>query len=125
MTIAREITREVTIAHTAGEFERWVANAEPGAVCEYHRGVTCLVEGERNSKSDKKKGLLAVKVWKKVPTAAMAWDLGPATLAVPTSERAYRSPKIQHGLGVVELVQRRNGENDYSYLAIKRRGRAA
>ena len=96
-----------TRAHTAKEFERWVAHCEPGDVCEYHRGKSLSVEDSRGNISGKSR---------RVETAGMAWNLGPAILRAEANRAS-----IAYGLGVVDLVQRKNGPGDFSYLAIRRK----
>lgn len=97
--------REITAAQTVQEFEHWLMFAEPGAVCEYHRGQTCLV----NDKGSKR-----------LPVAELAWEMGPALLGVSGDCQAHKPKSRRLGRGVVELAQYRHGEHDYSYLAIKR-----
>lgn len=72
----------------------WIGQASPGAVLEYHRGFLTLdasPQGKRLSEEDRAE-LLRV--------ARRAW---------------WASEK-----GLVHLVQRRHGADDYSYLAIAR-----
>lgn len=100
-----DIKRIVT-AHTAVEFERWVANSRPGDICEYaYGGTTTHRSPIRTVNADGQ--------WQKTEVAAMAWQLGPAILDSNDRNGA-------RGLRVVELVQQRRDIDNISYLAIKR-----
>jgi hypothetical protein len=85
-----------------GEIElcAWIAQAEPGAVLEYHRGYLALDR-----------------------TAFGRFGDTPARIALgQMSSRAHDLAER----GLVHLVQRRHGVEDYSYLAIARaRGKRA
>ncbi len=76
------------------DFLGWLGQAEPGDVLHYHRGFLALDRsccGQAQSKNNRV-------------------TLGPmADLAMRLADR-----------GLVHLVQRRNGSNDSSYLAIAR-----
>lgn len=80
------------LAETA--FWAWIAQAGPGAALVYHRGVLALDASIDNQtpKSDARRELARV--------AHIAW-------------RAAEK-------GLVHLVQRRNGPDDFTYLAIAR-----
>ena len=73
-------------------FRAWLQRAEPGACLEYHRGLLSL---DRSPDSN-------------LPEARRRALSRVADLALNAAER-----------GRVHLVQRRNGELDFSYLAIK------
>jgi hypothetical protein len=72
----------------------WVAQAEPGAVLEYHRGFLALDRTSFGRRKD-------------TPARAVLAQLG--ARAHDLAER-----------GLVHLVQLRHGPEDYSYLAIAR-----
>lgn len=76
------------------QFCAWIAQAEPGDCLEYHRGFLALDAGpdSQTPKSDERRELARV--------ARIAWRAAEKRL--------------------VHLVQRRNGPDDYSYLAIAR-----
>ena len=83
----------------AAGFEAWLQIARPGSLIEYHRGQLCVdrqhkVNAPRNTPENKARDVLH--------------EL--ATRALRASER-----------GLVHLVQRRRGPEDFSYLAIKSR----
>ena len=73
-------------------FRAWLQRADPGACLEYHRGLLSL---DRSPDSN-------------LPEARRRALSRVADLALNAAER-----------GRVHLVQRRNGELDFSYLAIK------
>ena len=80
-------------------FEAWLQTARPGSLIEYHRGQLCVdrqhkVNAPRNTPENKARDVLH--------------EL--ATRALRASER-----------GLVHLVQRRHGDGDYTYFAIKSR----
>ncbi len=74
-------------------FRAWFDLARPGAVMEYHRGY--LVEDRLSRNAGDK-------------TAQGVGRLAMATMALCDA-------------GGIELVQRRYGDKDYGYLAVKRR----
>ena len=80
-------------------FEAWLQTARPGSLIEYHRGHLCI---DRQQKFDAPDNAPENKV------RAALNDL--ATRALRASDR-----------GLVHLVQRRHGREDFSYLAIKAR----
>ena len=76
------------------EFLAWAGHALPGDVLEYHRGFLAL-DGH--------------------PQGTQLAECDRAALARLARE-AWRAAE----LGLVHLVQRRHGDNDYAYLAIAR-----
>lgn len=74
-------------------FDAWLQTARPGSLIEYHRGHLVI---DRQPKLDAPDN----------EARAVLHDL--ATRALRAAER-----------GLVHLVQRRHGDDDYSYLAIK------
>jgi hypothetical protein len=70
----------------------WVQRAEPGACLEYHRGFLSLDRSPESDLSEDRRRVLS----------------RVANLALEAADR-----------GQVHLVQRRNGDLDFSYLAIK------
>ena len=81
------------------DFEAWLQTALPGSLIEYHRGHLCV---------DRRQKFAAPDNTPKNKARAVLHDL--ATRALRAAER-----------GLVHLVQRRHGDGDYSYLAIKLR----
>ena len=84
---------------TADSFCRWLGRAVPGDRIEYHRGF-------------------------------LGCDRDPENSARPASERRRIDDLAEQVqslavAGLVGLVQRRYGDADYSYLAVKMRRRAA
>ncbi len=77
------------------EFGTWLKTARPGSRIEYHRGHLCVDRAPKLSASDNR-------------TTAELNRL--ALAAMEASEQ-----------GLVHLVQRRHGPEDFSYLAIKAR----
>jgi hypothetical protein len=73
-------------------FRAWLQRAEPGACLEYHRGLLSLDRSPEYDLSEERRRVLS----------------RVANLALEAADR-----------GQVHLVQRRNGELDFSYLAIK------
>jgi hypothetical protein len=78
---------------TAARFGSWLACYEPGAVLEYHRGYLIFDRSPVSKLSENERRLVA--------------KLADAALQAAAEGR-------------VHLVQRRNGDFDFSYLAIKR-----
>ena len=87
---------------TVGRFWSWLARAEPGAVLEYHRGLL---------------------IFDRSPASELAED--ERRVVARLADAAFQAAEE----GRVHLVQRRNGDFDFSYLAVKaapaRRTRAA
>jgi hypothetical protein len=77
---------------TVGRFWSWLARPEPGAALEYHRGLLILDRSPASELSEDERRTVA-------------------KLADAASQAAEQ--------GRVNLVQRRNGPFDFSYLAIK------
>ena len=80
-------------------FEAWLQTARPGSLIEYHRGHLCV---------DRRQKFGTTGDAPENTARAVLHDL--ATRALRASER-----------GLVHLVQRRHGGDDYSYFAIKSR----
>jgi hypothetical protein len=78
---------------TAARFWSWLARSEPGAVLEYHRGLLIFDRSPVSELGEDERRLVA--------------KLADAALQAAAEGRAH-------------LVQRRNGDFDFSYLAIKR-----
>ena len=87
------------LAIDTARFKAWLQTARPGSLIEYHRGHLCI---DRQQKSDAPHNAPENKA------RAVLNEL--ATRALRASEQ-----------GLVHLVQRRHGDGDYSYLAIKSR----
>jgi hypothetical protein len=77
---------------TAGRFSAWLARSEPGAVLEYHRGLLIFDRSPASELAEDERRVVA--------------RLAAAALQATED-------------GLVHLIQRRNGELDFSYLAIK------
>lgn len=77
---------------TLGRFRAWLARAEPGAVLEYHRGLLVFDRSPVSELGEDERRLVV--------------RLADAALSVADD-------------GLVHLVQRRHGDFDFSYLAIK------
>jgi hypothetical protein len=77
---------------TAGRFWSWLARAEPGAALEYHRGLLVVDRSSGSELSNEERRTVA--------------RLADAALQAAEEGR-------------VHLVQRRNGDFDFSYVAIK------
>ena len=75
-------------------FCSWIATAQPGAAIEYHRGLLAL---DASIDSDEFKG-------------------APQRELNRVARRAWWAAEQ----GLVHLVQRRNGPDDFSYLAVAR-----
>jgi hypothetical protein len=73
-------------------FRAWLQRAEPGACLEYHRGLLSLDRSLESDLSENRRRALS-------RVADLAFDAA--------------------NRGQVHLVQRRNGDLDFSYLAIK------
>jgi hypothetical protein len=82
---------------TAGRFQSWLARSEPGAALEYHRGLLILDRSPASELREDERRRVA-----KIADAAL---------------QAAED-------GFVNLVQRRNGPLDFSYLAVRTSCRA-
>ena len=87
------------LAIDTARFEAWLQTACPDSLIEYHRGHLCV---------DRQQKFAAPHNAPVNKARAVLHDL--ATRALRASER-----------GLVHLVQRRHGDDDYSYFAIKSR----
>ena len=81
------------LAIDTARFEAWLKNAQPGSLIEYHRGHLCVDRAPKLSASGNQTQTELNRL---------------ANHAMRAAER-----------DLVHLVQRRHGDGDYSYLAIK------
>jgi hypothetical protein len=77
---------------SVAEFRGWLARAAPGAALEYHRGLLILDRSPASELSEDERRVVA-----------------------RLADAAFQAAEE----GRVHLVQRRNGEFDFSYLAVK------
>jgi hypothetical protein len=93
MTIARTAGRSESVPSLpAARFRAWLAQAEPGHLVEYHRGLLIWDRSPKSELDSRERRALG-------------------SMADAALKAAAR--------GLVHLVQRRRGKLDFSYLAVK------
>jgi hypothetical protein len=90
--MSRKFDRFPITPLTAGRFWSWLARSEPGAMVEYHRGLLTFDRSPASELVEDERRMVA--------------RLADAALQAAED-------------GLVHLVQRRNGQLDFSYRAIK------